>query len=127
MYEADAIAQGLIKPPASKVRTPPANKMRKPPPENKIGQRIVATGSHEPQTVMAEIVKLEDEVALNAEAPPPEEQPGPESIPGIGKASARALAAHGVITLDALKEAQDLDYLPAKVLAAIAKWRVKRG
>jgi predicted flap endonuclease-1-like 5' DNA nuclease len=140
MYEADAIAQGLIKPTriaavrqsheppaAAKARTPEANKMRKAP-ANKTGQRIETDQrmAIEPQAAIAEIAKLltEERSKVEDEAPPPVEQPGPESIPGIGKASARALAAHGVITLDALKEAQDLDYLPAKVLAAIAEWRL---
>lgn len=129
MYEADAIAKGLIQPPPEvKMRKAPGNKMRERP-ADKTGQRIetdqrmVSTdaGSHDPQTVIAEIAQLEDE------APPHEEQPGLDSIAGIGKASSRALAAHGVETFEQLKAAQDLDYLPAKVLTAIAKWRSERG
>jgi predicted flap endonuclease-1-like 5' DNA nuclease len=142
MYEADAIAQGLIKPTgslkppaAAKLRTPPANKMRKPvtdglrqsaSPANKAGQQIEVdpVAATDQRIAIEEIAKLEDDGDPVAAPPPPVEQPGPESIPGIGKASARALAAHGVITLDQLKAAQDLDYLPPKVLAAIAEWRL---
>ena len=128
MYEADAIAQGKIKPPAAaekKLRIPPANKMWKPE-ANKVSSPVVGDpGAVDPQAIMVEIVKLENET------PPPEElatsQDDLTTIPGVGKASARALAAHGVETLEALKAAQDLDYLPAKVLAAIAKWRSERG
>lgn len=168
MYEADAIAQGLIKSPAAatrsaaaKARIPPANKIRKPP-ANKVNgdrvasgtdQRMVATGLHEPKGAMAKIAELsknadqvtiafyraaiarsEGEVEqLATGSPEPKTDDDGDgnlvaddltTIPGVGKASARALAAHGVTTLDALKEAQDLDYLPAKVLAAIAEWRL---
>jgi len=141
MYESDAIAQGLVKPPPvteKKLLKKPQDKMRKPStgsqmPANKAGQRIetderieiVDPSAVEQQAIMVEIAKLVDGV------PPPEEpmtgsQPIDDiaTIPGVGKASVRALQAHGVETFEQLKLAQDLDYLPAKVLAAIAEWRL---
>jgi predicted flap endonuclease-1-like 5' DNA nuclease len=62
-----------------------------------------------------------------APEPEPEQESAPEddftAIPGVGKAAARALAAHGVATFDDLRAAGELDYLSEKVNQAIAEWR----
>ena len=91
MYEADAIAQGLIK--------------GKPQAENKM--RTPSENKAEPEA-------------------PAEEPPKPDdfsTIPGIGKATARALVAHGVTTFEQLHQAGKLSYLTSKAAEAIEAWR----
>ena len=94
MYEADAIAKGLI--PGAKAKPQAENKMLSPaknkaleeaPPEEKLQA---------------------DEFT---------------SITGVGPATARALVSHGIITFAQLREPGDLAYLTAKTREAINVWR----
>jgi predicted flap endonuclease-1-like 5' DNA nuclease len=58
--------------------------------------------------------------------PMPEEKPPADdfaSIPGIGKATARALISHGITTFEQLKAVGNLDYLTDKNMQAIEAWR----
>lgn len=58
--------------------------------------------------------------------PMPEEKPPADdfaSIPGIGKATARALISHGITTFEQLKAVGNLDYLTDKTMQAIEAWR----
>lgn len=95
MYEADAIARGLLK---AKPQAP--NKMRVP------GQNK-ATPEEKP------------------EAPPEEKPPADDfsTIAGIGKATAKALAVHGIITFEQLRSAGTLVYLGDKMNKVIESWR----
>src|SRR5690606_1125045 len=100
MYEQDAIEAGHIKP---KRQEPAQEKQRR---------------------------KVQDKQRLPAQdkAAEPELEPEAEAadftvIEGVGKATARALAANGVTTFDELQEAGELDYLSAGVNAAIEAWR----
>jgi predicted flap endonuclease-1-like 5' DNA nuclease len=93
MYEADAIAQGLI---PGKAKPQAENKMRVPG-ENK--------------TLSA---------APAAELPKPDDF---TTIPGIGPASARALVAHGITTFEQLREAVSISYLTSKARDSIEAWR----
>ena len=99
MYEADAIAQGLLK---AKPQAP--NKMRVP------GQNKAAPEG-------------------KPEAQPEEKPPADDftAITGIGPATARALVSHGITTFEQLKAASVLDYLTAKARAGIDAWRVING
>lgn len=45
------------------------------------------------------------------------------SIPGIGKATARALVAHGITTFEQLRQAGKLGYLTSKAAEAVEAWR----
>ncbi len=97
MYEADAVAKGLIAAPQEKAQPPARNKMRLPEQDK---------------------------------APEPVEEPAQEqqaddftTIPGVGPATARALAASGITTFAQLRDAGTLDYLTAAVNAAIEEWR----
>jgi predicted flap endonuclease-1-like 5' DNA nuclease len=45
------------------------------------------------------------------------------AIPGVGKAAARALVAHGITTFEQLRQAGELDYLSGKINRAIEEWR----
>jgi predicted flap endonuclease-1-like 5' DNA nuclease len=59
-------------------------------------------------------------------APEPEEKPQADDftvIPGVGPATARALAANGITTFDALRAAGSIDYLTEKANQAIQDWR----
>ena len=94
MYEADAIAQGLL---PGKARPQAPNKMLKPA-DNKV--------TPEPEKP--------------AEKPPADDF---TTIPGVGPATARALVAHGIATFEQIKAAGDLDYLTAKARDGIAAWR----
>jgi predicted flap endonuclease-1-like 5' DNA nuclease len=101
MYEADAVAQGLIEP--SKEKAAPTTKQKP---------------------------KPQDKQQLPGETKEPE-QPAPADdftvIDGVGPATARALAANGITTLDELASAGELDYLTATVNAAIQTWRDSSG
>lgn len=90
MYQADAIAKGLIEPPATKMQPPAQNKMRQPEAEK---------------------------------TPEPEPADDFTEIPGVGPATARALAAHGITTFEQLRQAGELDYVTAATMAAIEAWR----
>lgn len=104
MYEADAVAQGLI--PDPKARPKPEDKMRRPE-----GNKA-ATGA----------LRQSDEPEPEPPAPPPV-MADFESIEGIGPASARALAAHGITTFDALLAAADLSFLTPQAQEAVEAWR----
>lgn len=45
------------------------------------------------------------------------------TIAGVGKATARALAAHGIRTFEQLKAAGSLDYITPAAMSAIEAWR----
>lgn len=94
MYRADAEAAGHIAPTATKAAPPAANKMM-PPPENK--------------TVPAHSTEAETDDFT--------------TIPGIGRASARALTARGITTFDQLRQATSLDFLSPAAQAAVVTWR----
>jgi len=98
MYEADAIAKGLI---PGKAKPQATNKMQ--------------TSSKNK--------------AAAPEAQTEEKAPADDftTISGIGPATARALAAHGITTFDQLKAAEELAYLPAKARAGIDAWRAVNG
>lgn len=94
MYESDAIAQGKL---PSKAKPQAANKMRLPQ-ENK----------SVPEAPEVENAPIVDDFS---------------TIPGIGKAAARALVGHGITTFEQLRQAGSLDYLLPKTLKAIEEWR----
>ena len=100
MYEADAIAKGLLAPKAKPQAT---NKMRTPP-ENKSAPAETETGRAQPEHTQ----------------PPAGDDF--TTIPGIGKGTARALAANGITTFEQLKAAGKLDYLTPKARQAIEDW-----
>ena len=95
MYEADAIARGLLK---AKPQAP--NKMRVP------GQNKTAP---------------EEKLEMPVEEKPPADDF--TTIPGVGPATARALVTHGVTSFDQLRSAGKLDYLSSKTMQAIEAWR----
>lgn len=95
MYEADAIAAGLMARP--KAQPPAPNKM------------LPAAGN---------------KAAMSADIPAAPAEPDDfTTIPGIGPAAARLLAAHGITTFAALRAATDLSYLSKKAAAAIEAWK----
>jgi predicted flap endonuclease-1-like 5' DNA nuclease len=61
-----------------------------------------------------------------AEPTPPAEPDDFTEIDGVGKATARALAGHGIVTFDQLKAAGTLDYITPAAMSAIEEWR-QRG
>lgn len=97
MYRADAEAAGHIAPTATKAAPPAENKMM-PPVENK--------------TVSA--------ANTDAEMAEPDDL---ATIPGIGRASARALTARGITTFAQLRQATSLDFLSPAAQAAVVTWR----
>lgn len=94
MYEQDAIAKGLL---PGKLRDPGENKMR-PVGENK---------ATKPLPELREAVAPADDFT---------------TIPGIGPASARALAARGITTFAQLRTA-NVAFLSAAAKSAIERWR----
>lgn len=96
MYEADAIAQGLIAKP--KARPQAENKM-------------VAPAANKTAPVQA------------AEPVEPAEPDDFTEIPGIGKAVARSLAARGITSFAQLRAASDLSFLSKKAQAAVDTWK----
>jgi hypothetical protein len=93
MYEADAIAQGLI---PGKARPQAPNKMLTP-------QANKAAGP----------AQIEEKAPADDFT----------TIPGIGLASARALVAHGITTFEQLREAVGITCLTSKARDAIETWR----
>lgn len=99
MYEADAIRLGLLQ---EKSKPAGGDKMRKP-------ERNKAV---EPETT-------------DQPADPPKPDDDFTIIPGVGAATARALAAHGITTFEQLDDAvhrqgaDSLDFLPDKTVDAI--------
>lgn len=96
MYEADAIEAGLL-PAKAKMKTTPANKMA-PAPDDKA-----------PAPAPAPVEAVPDDFT---------------TISGVGRASARSLAAQGITTFSQLRTA-DLGRLSLSkaVVAAIEEWR----
>lgn len=102
MYEADAIAAGHIEaPPQTKAKPKPQDKQIKPQ-ETKESEQP----DPEPETKAVEDFTV---------------------IDGVGPATARALEANGILTLDELRDAGELDFLSASVNAAIETWREAGG
>ena len=112
MYEADAVAQGLIPAPEAKAQ-PPATRQR-PKPGDK--QRL-------PQEDKDKAPEPVEEPAQPEEQDDGRPQDDFTTIPGVGPATARALAASGITTFAQLRTAGELDYLTATVNAAIEEWR----
>lgn len=100
MYKEDAIAEGYLPPETKSKMIPPAENKIIPPAENKA-----------------------------AEPPPPEvdtPKAGPDDftmIPGVGRATARALQARGVTTFEQLRQAGQVDYVSESAMKAIEAWR----
>lgn len=109
MYEADAIAQGLI-PDPKKARPRPHDKMLSPEGDKSATGAMRQSGEPEPEPP----------------APPPV-MADFESIEGIGPASARALAAHGITTFDELAAAEKLSFLTPQAREAIEAWKAASG
>lgn len=107
MYKQDAIEQGLIEPDEEEAEQSSAGKKQRPPSQDKMRR---------PEKDKGQAPEPED-------AAPPEPTDDFTEIDGVGPATARALAAHGVETFDELREAGELDYLSASVNAAIEEWR----
>lgn len=102
MHEADAVEQGLIEP-KKKSRPKPNDKQRLP-------QKDKASSTPTPE----------------------EEQPEQQAddftiIDGVGPATARALAAHGITTFADLKATENFDFLGAKTAEAITEWIEANG
>lgn len=113
MYEVDAVAQGLVKVAApaplrqaqdaaqrgeQKSRPPGGDKMVKPG-GDKAAPPAPQRGEQEP---------------------PPDDL---TTIPGVGKATARALAARGITTFEQLRQANALDFLTPQARESIEQWR----
>jgi predicted flap endonuclease-1-like 5' DNA nuclease len=98
MYEADAIAQGLL---AAKTKPASRDKAR-------------------PAT--SDKARRPDEQPAETAIPQPEDDL--TTIPGVGAATARALAARGITTFEALRAAASLDFLTPHVAEAIEAWRI---
>ena len=95
MYEADAIAQGLL---PSKKKQSAHNKMR------------LSTGNKlAPQKLKVENAPLDKYFFT--------------TIHGVGPATARVLIDNGIITFEQLREAGTLNYVSPKVMKAIEAWR----
>lgn len=119
MYEADAIAAGLVKPkdqparPAQEGKARPAeeNKQAPPPaiPQGKMEPAAVGTAPEKPAA--EESVAAADDLT---------------QIEGVGKATARQLAANGIDSFAALRQATDLSFINGPARLAIEEW-VKNG
>lgn len=120
MYEADAIAQGLIEAkskPASKDKASPPSKdkMRKP-----AGDKAASeSGSPEEKAEKSETPER-NEVSDRVIADPQDDF---TTIDGVGPATARALAANDINTFDELRAAGELEYLTGPINEAIERWR----
>lgn len=99
MYEADAIARGLLK---AKPQAP--NKMRVP------GKNKAAP---------------EEKPEAQVEVKPPADDFA--TIAGVGLATARALVTHGITSFEQLKAAGEQVYLTTRAREAIAVWRTING
>ena len=94
MFEADVRAQGML---SSKVKPKAVKKMRRP-----------AENKSIPQENESESTPKADDFT---------------TIPGIGKGTARALAANGITTFEQLRQAGTLSYIPSGTMQAIEAWR----
>jgi predicted flap endonuclease-1-like 5' DNA nuclease len=98
MYKEDAIREGHMEPDKKK-KQPPKDKLRKP---------------------------KRDKAAAEEK----EEEPEPDDftvISGVGPATARALVAHGIVTLEQLRTAGELTYLNEGINRSIEEWRASGG
>ncbi len=98
MYEADAIAKGLL---SAKAKPQATNKMRTPPVNKQ------APAEQAQPELKREFSQTADDFT---------------TISGIGKATARALVTNGIRTFEQLKAAKKLDYLSPKARQAIEDW-----
>ena len=96
MYEADAIAQGLL---PAKAKPQAENKMRLP---------TTTQNKSAPQDPEVESSPSADDFT---------------TIPGVGPATARALLANGIITFEQLRQAGVLSYVTPRTMQAIEAWR----
>jgi len=96
MYEADAIAKGLL---PSKAKPQADNKMRLP---------TDMQNKSTPPEPEVESAPLADDFT---------------TIPGVGPATARALVANGITTFEQLRQAGVLTYVTPRTMQAIEKWR----
>lgn len=104
MYQADAEADGLVKP-SEKALPATGNKML-PPSANKMAEKT--EGVADPGAAAPADPAAADNFA---------------TIQGIGMASARALVARGITTFEQLRQATQLDFLSATARQAVEKWR----
>jgi len=106
MYEADAIEQGLLKkkPPKKKA---PADRDKVQQPQRDKGAPAT-TEKETPPGPDTETITPSDDFT---------------TITGVGLATARALAAHGVTTFAQLRAGGALDFLNAPTNQAIEEWR----
>jgi predicted flap endonuclease-1-like 5' DNA nuclease len=96
MYEADAIAKGLL---PSKAKPQADNKMRLP--------TVMQNKSTPPEPE-------------EGSEPPTDDF---TTIPGVGPATARALVANGITTFEQLRQAGALAYITSRTMQAIEAWR----
>lgn len=107
MYRADVETQGL----ADKVHPADKDKLKRP--QGDKSQPPAGDKSQPPQ----------GNKTAEEPTPPASEPDDFATIHGVGKATARALVAHGIKTFEQLKAAGTLDYLTPAAQAAIEAWR----
>lgn len=105
MHRADVEAEGLT------AKIHPADRDRLRPAEHDKSQPAAGDKLAPPQGNKA------------AEPTPPTEPDDFATIAGVGKATARALVAHGIATFAQLKAAGELDYVTPAAMTAIEEWR----
>lgn len=108
MYRADVEKQGL----ADKVHPADKDKLRRP-----AGDKVQPAAGDKLQPPAGD--KVESPPAV----PPAVEPDDFTAIPGVGKATARALVGHGIKTFEQLKAAGTLAYLTPAAMKAIEDWR----
>lgn len=109
MYQADAEEQGLIqksRPAAEDKSLKPAEDKRREGPSERPGER------REAETTVPQPSAPADDLT---------------EIDGVGKATARALAAAGIVTFEQLKTADIERIVSGNALAAIEEWRSSNG
>lgn len=111
MFEADAVAQGLIE---KKKRPASGDKMRRPG-----GDKGNSPSPQPPPTGRGSMASA-DEAAGEEKAAPLDDF---TVIEGIGPATARALQARGIKTFEELRAANDLGFLSSQAQTAIEQWR----
>lgn len=106
MYEADAVAAGLIE---AKAKPAAGNKMVRPE-----GNKTLAAEQGSPSTTLRTGRGAEEKEKVVDDF---------TTINGIGPASARALQARGITSFEALRQATALDYLTPQARQAIEQWK----
>jgi len=134
MYEADAIAQGLISPATGPNKAPaksrPAakDKMRR----SELDKAVRSKAEEGPEVAPQKAAEETKPAGGLAGRSGLQQTPAGSSlaetddfkaIDGVGLATARALAAHGIETFEELHDAGQLDFLNAPLNAVIEKWR----